>query len=134
MAPQKQQLYARMGAMNQGGAYAAQAPVYPPPSFATQPVATFGPPPPPGLPEAPPGLPEMTGFGAPVAPPPPPGYTAFQQGQTVPTQAVTQANPTAAGLTQTSVGGVQVPPGFSGRQPPISARRRSISCPIRSCQ
>jgi hypothetical protein len=120
MAPQKQQLYARMGAMNQGGAYAAQAPVYPPPSFATQPVATFGPPPPPGLPEAPPGLPEMTGFGAPVAPPPPPGYTAFQQGLTQPTQAVTQANPTAAGLTQTSVGGVQVPPGFSARQPPIS--------------
>jgi hypothetical protein len=115
MAPQKQQLYARMAAANQGGV------AYGLPSNNTQPVGSFGaPPPPPSLPGAPPGLPEMTAFGAPVAPPPPPGYTAFQQGYTQPTQAVTQASPTAAGLTQTSVSGVKVPPGYSAKQPPVS--------------
>jgi hypothetical protein len=114
MGPQKQQLYARMGA---GGGFGA--PAYPPPSFNSQPVATFGPPPP-GLPEAPPGLPELTGFGVQVAPPPPPGYTAFQQGQTQPTVSANTQPATSPGLTQTVVAGVIVPSGYSAKQPPVS--------------
>jgi len=114
MADQKQRLYAQMAAVAQGagGAYPPPAPAYAPPSYPAQSVPVA----PPGLPEAPPRPPEAPGFTTQTATP---GFQqGFTQQATVP---VNQAQLARPGGTQATALGIQAPPGFTDKQPPVTS-------------